>query len=1391
MRAGRLGGVLVGRLVSFLVRSTVPHAGHYIADPSSATAFPSADLAAQERARSPWRRVLHWEAGVEREEDCRRRQATSSTCSKACEKDITSYRNGGSWMHSHWWLSRPLVLGQVSMGTSPPTCFHATHDGVCRDARGDATQQVSHGPSCAAVAAPPPTPLYAYGDHPAFLPLRMAEGCRASATCSTRARGPTMTTAELSKEGAADLDVPSPPPAQGGQQPRRCCPSFLTAVHLYECKAPPIPPSSSSSAACDSAAPWWDGFLRCPCCAHLQLLDIHLEGADKGNGEGWASVAAPVDSAGQSAREFPPPSVSPLSNTLNAQLRNPGSAPVEGRSREPLLERRQPQMQSMASMAGSASARLHLCTLVLRYITEVHLISSETLHDVGFLGELPSLRLADVSLNASLADTGVRGLCRSATLRVIDMSYCPQVDAAAAELVRCLVQLEELYLSGTGLTDATLWTLMTHLRSSRGILLATGTGAPVSEQPPDSARPDRARQLRVLHALACRHLRNPYRALTSAAAIHRNPLVQRGRDGEVRGQSCWIGQQELRVSAVAMGARLHESGQSRSRSSDSSGAQREDGMMEVGDATESAADAAEEDAGVMRSPLEGGQDAVPHQARGGSLPVASSSPLTSESTAAGVEEARAVEKGITAVDLPGLLAAPLPLLWERLTTLVFTDTKFRCALGDVGQLPSLLHLSLRGCSMEVGEWRGAGEVAPRPWLSGLEHSAFLHTVDLDGCSASAVRDAGSLLLLARLPSLQNVSLSHTRVRDADLDAFAAELYRSGATASQHRFRRLCLRACGSIAHVEAVSLLSSVRVLDLSDTAVRQEVLDVLGNSSRAPGSGGSHALQVLNCSACSLIADLSPLVHLRHLRWLDVSHTPVTTVGVAALRFCPSLTHLTLKNCPGVHHVRDIMAIATLEVLNAQGSGLYDSDDAEEQEGGPISTEARRVTGQSRCRSFIRPLPRSDDSRAAEKDSNRRPDVTDVFPDSDDELYTSSLHTLLLSHTRVRRIYRLGLLPSLMCLDLSRTAVTDSELVKFVCTGLAVADKRAAGARLELARNVPEVIDSLSALRLDEKAGQGRRGPPLRLLSLQFCRGIFSVGALGLCPHLTKLDISSSNVTSQGLLGLHRSTSLAQLRLLACKGVHDMRVLQLIPSLAEVDGSGCNAHSGRITGTDVRGWIGARNAGDGRRSGVEANESGERFLSSALSSRGGDGPQRAPPLLRSDLPQEGGSATEDVAAVRRVAEGPPLLTTGLRQVDAFLVCSPLRASGFRRLVLDGCVNICSLVELSVLPFLLELSLCNCHGITAESVAELTSLPQCQSRSPGAVTPGSVVASSAPPLLAPFPSLRTLRLSSCRNLTGSLAGLQLLPELRYVHIDRCGITSVSEVVAALQNRIVL
>ncbi|GET91148.1 hypothetical protein, unknown function [Leishmania tarentolae] len=1413
MRAGYLGGVLVGHLVSFLVRSTAPDAAQYIFNAPSTVPSVSADFGAQEHVQRQWRRVLHWEVGMEREEEERRRRHEAApVCSNACGDAAPSSQNGsypgGSWMHSHWWLSRPLVLGRACAASSRAPCSGFAREDIRSRAEDDDLPQAAHDSTYMETAAPPSTSLYAYGDHPAVLPLCMMEGCKASTSYSTRGCRPRRTTSQLPEEATGRLHMLSPFSSCDGQQLPRCCSSFLSAVHLYECRVPPALPSSSLSATSDDPAHWWYGFLSCPCCAHLRILDVNFEGAQARKLEDWAMVAAPVRSAGEAVVTILPSSASPKLKTLDLEVGNADCAASDARSRRFPFDGRQLQPQTIASSEDCASsARPHLQAPVLRYVTEVHLTASETLHDIGFLGDLPALHLADVSFNASLTDAGVHGLCRSTSLRVIDVSYCPQVNAAAAELVRCLAELEELYLSGTGLTDGTLRSVLAHLRSSavtpHDALFATEADAPGAGRPPHLPRPDSGRRLRVLHAYGCRRVRNPYRALTSTV-IQPNQRRRCRSGGVTHVQSRWTGLRELRLSSVAMGELHHESEQSQSGTSDTSRAASEDGRSEVRAAAEHVEGALKEGAGLPSSFLAIVQDdALPSP--GVSLPAVSSSSLLWRGNAALGKKTGAAAQVMTAEDVPEVLTTPLSFLWRCLTTLVFTDTKLRCALGDVGQLPALQSLSLRRCAVEEeDEQRGADEGARRPWLSGLEHSALLHTVHLDGCGARAVRDTGSLQILARLPSLQNISFSYTDIRDADLEAFVDALCEGGATAPQHGFHRLCLRSCGRLTNVGAVALLSSVRSLDLSDTTVRQEVLDALGNSSSTQPNGNWHALQALNCSACSFIVDLSPVAHLRHLRWLNASHTPLNTASVEALRFCSALTHLTLKNCSGVHHVRDVMSIATLEVLNVQGSGLYDEDDESEEEIRDAIPGGRHVKEHSRRRSFMpgtppfnfsNPLLHYEDSQALEESSRNRSTFRDVFPGDDDVLFTSSLHTLLLSHTRVRRIRRLGLLPSLMCLDLSNTSVTDAELVKFVCTGMLASDKRESDARSALSRKPPVVVHSLRALRLGQCAGRGRRGPPIRLLSLQFCRYIFSVGVLGLCPHLTKLDVSSSNVTSQGLVGLHRSTSLVQMRLLSCKGVHDVRSLIAIPSLAEVNGSGCNVHSGRITGADVRGGSGTHaaedTASDGGRRGAAIKESGGCLPPSPLFAHGGDVIHMAVPLLHSDLLHESGSGADDIAAVRRATEGSSALRTALLQVNTFLSSSLGLTHGCQRLVLDGCANICSFVDFHVLSSLLELSLCNCHGITAASVSELISLWPCYPTASGTASLPPIEVSTVLPVTTPFASLRTLRLSSCRNLTGSLAGLELLPKLSCVHVDRCGITSVSEVMPALRNRIVL
>ncbi|KAK7196955.1 Leucine Rich repeat [Novymonas esmeraldas] len=1309
LRAGYRGGVLVGHLVSFLVPEAAWRSARYdTASSATSPAQPSARAARRAPVTPAWRRVLHWD--VRAEEAHRplaaardvaghrdRREAAALASAVDCAADAQH-----SWGRSLWWLSRALTIEPLTTRSSSSSTPSPHDSDVCDCPADTCVRAASH-------VAAASTSLYVYGSHPATLLRYVGTGREGLAASHRTPRPPESSNSGVCGPPKSHANVPA-------SMPRRYA-GFLSDIHLHDCRAPPLLSTWTTSS---DAAQWWGDLAACDCCADLQMMDIHFDGIDEEEENGGGGGGGGVES--RDAAPSPPPW--PEQQHVTGAMGHRASAPL-------------------SYVTPSAFSRLR----------ELHLTSSASLSDVEFLGELPALRLANLSFNARLTDLGLRGLCRCTSLRVVDVRHCPLVDTAAAELVRRLAKLEELYLSGTGLTDATLQSVSDHLRLYDGsdVLCAPPAAAAMASPgwialAPAASTAHRRCRLRVLHVSGCRRLRNPHRALAAALCA---PGAEERRLG------VWAGVQELRVSAADV---LGESRRGRVLSpSDGEDAWRRE-------------EEEEEDHGTPPS-----------------------TPSSSSLIDGPVERRRRP----AAPSLSDSICSR-GAVWVSLTTLVVTDTVFRSPLGDVGRLPALQHLSLLRCSVEADENEGlvprgsdgavhdhrGGRPPPRPrrpWLSGLEQSALLHTVHLDGCDGGLVGDAASLRILARLPSLLNLSLAHTSIRDADLDAFIAAVRDTGAAAAdpQHSLQRLCLRSCSRIAHANVAALLPSLRALDVSDTAVRQEVLDALVGSASLPpdsgggrGGGGAHALQTLNCAACSLLVDMSAVARLRHLRWLDVSHTPISTAGVAELRLCPALTHLTLKNCTGVRHVRDVMAMPTLEVLNAQGSGLYDSsddssDEAAEEEG---EEDGRRAVGWPRRTAAHRPgrhrvslgTPPRRVRRGGGGAAHPTTGAADVFPFRDDVLRTSALHTLLLSHTRVRRIRRLGLLPALACLDLSSTAVSDSELVRFVCTGAG------AGA----------VVHSLRSLPADLCDRHRGGGPPLRVLSLQLCRGIFSVGVLGLCPHLAKLDVSYSNVTSHGLVGLHRSPSLAQMRLVSCKGVHDLRVVWGIPTLEDVDGSGCNVHSGRVTGRGV--WGDAADA--------TAAESGVCHLLP------GAGQSRSPPLRHSDMYEEDGLTNDERVLVRRVVEGPPItLLAGTLRVASRALASTRRECGcsLQRLVLDGCANISGLEELGVLPCLMELSMCNCHGITAASVAELSEFWRGAAEVPCAATPAIAASAPTQPLSAPFPALRVLRLSSCRNLRGSLAGLELLPALRRVYVDRCGVANVADVVPDLRSRVVL
>ncbi|KPA78887.1 hypothetical protein ABB37_05951 [Leptomonas pyrrhocoris] len=1236
-----------------------------------------------------------------------------------------------SWSYSYWWFRRPLCLSRVPSTVAP--CGGAPN----------LAEGSTHPCSTQGVAE---ASLYAYGSHPASLPCHLEVDCRESASCNS------ISHAHLPRgAAAAAAAAPSPSPQTAHEPCAGCAAAFVTSLHLYDC--PPSPPPTTDSALSPSSPPlpllstspppggsggddalrsWWGALASngCSCCDRLSRLEIDFDGYRGASGD----ASAPGRHTGN-AGDAGPPSAEASTDAATSNVQRPfHEGEIVGM---PAAHADPSPFRAAASTGAAVSAAVPVRAVHMGFLTDVRLAGSD-LSDVNFLGTLRHLCLADVSRSRRLTDRGVVGVARSTSLCVLDLSFCTLVDTAAVPLA-AMATLEELYLTGTAVTDATLRAIagpppppLQHHRSQR--LEATTASAPPS------------RMLRVLHVDACRHAQDPFDAFMVDHTL-RSPSLQGGGDR-------WDGLAEFIASAAP-------SSSLRQQSRPSSGEERDEEADDV---------ASSEEDGTTDASLESLQEhasAASESDGGVSLEVRLSPSHTSE---------EAPQQTHVSFNPSRVAAVPSSSgAWQALTTIELHNTILHCLLGDLGVLSSLRRLSLLRCSTTSTRGRHRRPPYRLPWLTGLERCSLLHTVLLEDCDA-ALTHAGNMHVLAQLPSLQNLSLHRARVRDADVRTLVQALFQSpgGQRSSRCALQRLSLALCGRLTHhLCTVATLTSVRTLDLSDTAAAQDLVDLLGTCAT------HHSLQVLQLAACASITSVNPLAAMKELLRLDVSHTPVTTAGVAELRRCRALTHLNLKGCAGVAHMRDVLAIPTLQVLNAQGTGLHEELLTTEDE---ESTDSAEGQGSSNL--------------AVRDEEGRQTTYRDLFPPEDDLLRRSALHTLLLSHTRVRRIRRLGLLPWLMCLDIGATCVTDAELVKFVCTGIrqsqptpprGTADKAktraedvtsrwssAGSAVVHRLRDLCRVGESLSSPYLLPNHG----GPPLRVLSLQLCRFIFTVGVLGLCPRLTKLDLSSSNVTSRGLVGLHRSRSLVQLRLVGCKGIHDVRLLACIASLREVDGSGCNVHGDRLMGHSCN----SAGAADTGEAGATATPSSHLVP------------------LHSDLFSTVHRQSVETSGLQRLVEGEEgHAAAALSTPAGSLLLSPtpalslrrVYAPQLRRLVLDGCANLHGgLAALGGLPALADLSLRNCHGITAASVAELGER-RTQEGDDDDEEAGEGLNGSRTKGELRFPALQSIRFSSCRLLTGSLKELEALPQLQHVYADQCGISSLDDVAPSLRRRVTL
>lgn len=427
------GGVHVGHLVSFLVpksacRSSLEAAG--VADEGCS----GVNQRTGGPAETPYRRILHWDfraellqrqgkmcytppqtpaggpgEGAEADERTNERDgaaaqtsdllhglckagATSafSPCADPLRKDHKKARlcpevedrhsvsaasptalDGSSWSYSHWWFCRPLC---VSRCTSYASRSEEPKDAATASAHACTTPGVAD------------ASLYVYGSHPASLPCHLSVGCKGCAPhtspsavdLSARAGSAPATTAD----DATPCDVSSLPSPYVSSS-HRTTPSFLTALHFHDCITAsfmPVPVLLAPSSVFSPASPlalssaerlrlWCEGLQRSGCCGRLACLEINFEGCVEDVDEAVPLVYETAVHHGLTGESAPAPAaaaVTWLSKVLH-----------------PLGQ--------------------------LNLLTDVRLLDSG-LSDVTFLGTLPHLHLADLSMNSRLTDGGVEGL---------------------------------------------------------------------------------------------------------------------------------------------------------------------------------------------------------------------------------------------------------------------------------------------------------------------------------------------------------------------------------------------------------------------------------------------------------------------------------------------------------------------------------------------------------------------------------------------------------------------------------------------------------------------------------------------------------------------------------------------------------------------------------------------------------------------------------------------------------------------------------------------------------------------------------------------------------------------------------------------------------------------
>ena len=241
-------------------------------------------------------------------------------------------------------------------------------------------------------------------------------------------------------------------------------------------------------------------------------------------------------------------------------------------------------------------------------------------------------------------------------------------------------------------------------------------------------------------------------------------------------------------------------------------------------------------------------------------------------------------------------------------------------LQRLSELPNLKSLTFVG---------GSGvDARPVAELTGLERFSDLESLDLQGVSISGTAASQ----ISRLQGLNSLSIVDCEIAADATRRILAEL---------KALRDLVLNELSiGDADVGALAGLKQLEYLDLANTRITSRVLEHLVDLPQLTQltltgveiRGGLDvlpkltAVQALHLDATNLRdSDIPAVTSIPQLRFIDVSHTKLTTDGVRTLARASKLEDLWLMGVPTQLAAADIGALSQLRSLNLHNSDIND----------------------------------------------------------------------------------------------------------------------------------------------------------------------------------------------------------------------------------------------------------------------------------------------------------------------------------------------------------------------------------------------------------------------------------------------------------------------------------